>query len=698
MPPCFLHWSRRLTDLLVGQCDVREVFEVLAVDMVGATEATLISHVVQRGRDWRVMATTGGAGSDHKFANQPPASTASILADLERIQDVAEDPSHRGGQSTAPKNISSPPRSNESTADSDSAPRDLIRDEDSIQTAPGLLAISLRARQPQWLLVRHGGDRVPHDDVAVGSRLLAGALEQSQLNDFQRGRASALEQIVTASAQWYALDSLDELLTAVAGTATEVLRCARASIFLRDSRRKRLIGRPALGLPGNQLVVSENRGVVGEVVSNGIPQLWTRDDDSDARQNADIDQRNNFVTVSLAAVPIWSAGGLNADGQPLAGGRVTGVFEAINHHDGSFDDSDLDTLAILARHVAAALATQKQRKDLRTSRDHLIDQASQSNRLLGSHPTIETLRTQIERVAPTDLSVLIRGENGTGKEVLARQIHYSSTRRDRPFIAVNCAALVESLLESELFGHEAGSFTDAQKTRIGKFESVAGGTLFLDEIGDMSAGGQAKLLRALENREIVRVGGTETIPIDVRIIAATNQPLEQRIAEKLFREDLFFRLAVVSLTVPPLRSRGEDILELAEKFIEQYASAAGRPRLQLSGRARQQLRRYSWPGNVRQLRNVIERVCYLASDNLIEPSDLDLPKLGVAAASEGALATELSEATKQFQITHINSLVQQNNGNMTRAAEALGLHRSNLYRKMRQLGMGEEESTFSTDS
>ena len=238
-----------------------------------------------------------------------------------------------------------------------------------------------------------------------------------------------------------------------------------------------------------------------------------------------------------------------------------------NHNDAGFEAYDATVLTDLATHAAVAIEGHRTRKKLAQSRDRLVDDAASASRMIGDHPALVALRQNAAKVAGTDLSVLIRGENGTGKEVLAKHVHYQSDRRSGPFVAVNCAALVESLLESELFGHEKGAFTDANQTRVGKFELASGGTLFLDEIGDMSLSGQAKLLRVLEEKVVVRVGGSQTIPVDVRVIAATNQPLEDLISSKRFREDLFFRLNVVPLTLPPLRLRGEDVVLLAEHFL-----------------------------------------------------------------------------------------------------------------------------------
>ncbi len=369
--------------------------------------------------------------------------------------------------------------------------------------------------------------------------------------------------------------------------------------------------------------------------------------------------------------------------------------------------SDAIVLADLARHAAVAIESQRKRRTLTESRDRLVDDAASATNLIGNHPAINAVRNSAAKVAPTELTVMVLGKNGTGKEVLARHIHYESNRRSGPFIAVNCAALVESLLESELFGHEKGAFTDANQTRPGKFELADGGTLFLDEVGDMSPGGQAKLLRVLEDKVVVRVGGSQSIPVDVRVIAATNQPLEQLIAEKRFREDLFFRLNVVSLTLPPLSQRGEDVLLLAEHFLGIFCYQIGRQVPTLHPDTRRALLSHPWPGNVRELRNTIERVCYLCNEEVIMENDLMLSSGASGIASHhlpqnsmpqsngqvndgktlASFPPSLSDATRDFQVAHIDRAIAECNGNMTDAAARLGLHRSNLYRKMRQLGM-----------
>ena len=267
-------------------------------------------------------------------------------------------------------------------------------------------------------------------------------------------------------------------------------------------------------------------------------------------------------------------------------------------------------------------------------------------------------------------------------------MHYRSQRRTAPFVAVNCAALTETLLESELFGHEKGAFTDAHESRAGRFEIATGGTLFLDEIGDMSLSGQAKLLRALEEKTVVRVGGSTPIHTDVRVLAATNQNLVELLETRRFREDLYFRLNVVSVELPPLRERGDDIVLLAEHFLTGYCRNIGKVPPKFTIAARKRLAAHLWPGNVRELRNLMERLAYLSPTETIDADELAFI-LSPRKESIGLIAEDLAlnDATHEFQRSYIRKTIQRTLGNVSEAAKMLGVHRSNLYRKMRQLGM-----------
>jgi two-component system nitrogen regulation response regulator NtrX len=310
------------------------------------------------------------------------------------------------------------------------------------------------------------------------------------------------------------------------------------------------------------------------------------------------------------------------------------------------------------------------------------------------------LREQIAMAAPTNGRVLIIGENGTGKELVARSVHALSHRRTRQFVEVNCAAIPEELIESELFGHVKGAFTGAAADRRGKFEMADGGTLFLDEIGDMSLKTQAKVLRALQEQVVEPVGGTNSVKVDVRVLAATNKELTAEIRAGRFREDLYFRLNVIPIFVPPLRDRADDIPVLAEHFMAEFAREYGRRPKKLDPGAATGLRSYRWPGNVRELRNVIERLMIMVPGDTITFADLAFLEGGAGAGTdEGDTSLPLHEARERFERQYILRALAAQHGNISRTAEALGVERSNLYRKMRAFGIaptrkieGEEEA------
>jgi two-component system nitrogen regulation response regulator NtrX len=312
--------------------------------------------------------------------------------------------------------------------------------------------------------------------------------------------------------------------------------------------------------------------------------------------------------------------------------------------------------------------------------------------MVGESHAMRQLREQIAMAAPTNGRVLIYGENGTGKELVARAVHALSRRRSGPFVEVNCAAIPEELIESELFGHVRGAFTGAVADRRGKFEVGDGGTLFLDEIADMSLKTQAKVLRALQEQVVDRVGGASSVRVDVRVIAATNKDLPSEIRAGRFREDLFFRLNVVPIFVPPLRDRDEDVPLLAAHFIAQLSREHGRRPKRLEPGAMDALRRYHWPGNVRELRNVLERLMIMVPGDVIGVQHLSLPH-AVPAASAGTgetgttAALPLHDARERFERDYIVAVLAAQHGNMSRTAEVLGVERSNLYRKMRSYGL-----------
>jgi len=336
-------------------------------------------------------------------------------------------------------------------------------------------------------------------------------------------------------------------------------------------------------------------------------------------------------------------------------------------------------------------------KDLRVENEELKRVVANEYEMIGSAAVMVTLREQIMRVAPTTASVLVTGENGTGKELAARSIHFYSQRRDRPFVAINCAAIPEELIESELFGHEKGAFTGAIAQKKGKFDLADGGTLFLDEIGDMSLRTQAKVLRIIQERCFERVGGTKLVTVDVRIIAATNKALDEEISQGRFREDLYYRLSVVPFRVPTLRERHEDIPLLVQHFVAQFYRREGREPKTFQPEALGLLARYDWPGNVRELKNIVERILIMTPGRTITAADIpelhgtpgspplaDIPE----QRSEGGLSVgTLREAREGFEREFIIQKLEENDWNISRTAEVIELERSNLHRKIKSYGI-----------
>jgi len=306
--------------------------------------------------------------------------------------------------------------------------------------------------------------------------------------------------------------------------------------------------------------------------------------------------------------------------------------------------------------------------------------------LIGESDVMKKLDDQVRSAAPSNTRVLITGENGSGKEIVARTLHRLSTRAEQPFIDVNCAAIPEELIESELFGHRKGAFTGAIDDRKGKFEMADGGTLFLDEIGDMSLKTQAKVLRVLQEQTFQKVGGQQPIVVDVRVIAATNKDLEAEIAANSFRSDLFYRLNVIPIEVPPLRARGNDVILLAEYFLRRFAAETASEKKRLSAGAASKLRAYHWPGNVRELRNVIERLAILLKSTTIEAEDIVLGTRNALPAEVDPGLT-LREARDEFEKQYILARLREFAGNVSRTADALGVERSNLYRKLHAYGI-----------
>jgi two-component system, NtrC family, nitrogen regulation response regulator NtrX len=344
----------------------------------------------------------------------------------------------------------------------------------------------------------------------------------------------------------------------------------------------------------------------------------------------------------------------------------------------------LERIIVLVRNAIEQRRLQEENQLLHTELGHRY-------RIVGDSVPMKALRQQIAVTAPTNGRVLIYGESGTGKELVARSLHAASLRNKAYFVEVNCAAIPEELIESELFGHVKGSFTGASEDKIGKFAKADSGTLFLDEVGDMSLRTQSKVLRVLEEQRFERVGSNQTLHVDVRVIAATNKNLEQEIARGAFRQDLFYRLNVIPFFVPPLRDRKEDIPVLARYFLGEFSAEYGKKTRELTDGAMEILLRYPWPGNVRELRNLVERLVIVCPQARIEPHHLP-PELfrGVAESPQQPYST-LHEARSAYEREFILRKLQEHRWNMTQTASALGLERSHLYRKMKSLGIAAPE-------
>ena len=406
------------------------------------------------------------------------------------------------------------------------------------------------------------------------------------------------------------------------------------------------------------------------------------------------DSRGEILATSVICAPIRMAG------------SIFGLIHLYTTDtDRNTDPEDLEFTLAVADTVGVALENLNKRQELaenlnqmRSENTQLREQLGVQSEIVGSSDVMREVTVQIARAAPSRATVLIRGESGVGKELVARAVHYSSPRAKGPFVCLNCAALSETLLESELFGHEKGSFTGATERKIGKFEQADKGTLMLDEIGEMSPSIQAKFLRVLEGHPFERVGGAQQIKVDVRVIAATNRDLEKDVAEGKFRRDLYFRLHVLEIIVPGLRKRPEDIPELAEFFLRKFSEETGRKLKGYTPRAMEELLRYRWPGNVREMKNVIERAVVLARGEYVDHTDFALSTLKTAGDTEmghdPAMFRREYEPMSLADIEriHIERTLNATGWNKSRTATILGVERSTLDRKIRRYGLREENS------
>lgn len=418
---------------------------------------------------------------------------------------------------------------------------------------------------------------------------------------------------------------------------------------------------------------------VSEYVSNEV--LGTREAilAEDVKSNRLLRNRESLSDIgvkSLICAPVMYAD------------RVFGLihlYSTILHK--SLDADDLEFTVAVSKQLGGAFANLTRQQSLKNENRELRGQLKVESELVGTSGPLKEIERQIALVASTNATCLIRGESGVGKELVARAVHFSSPRRDGPFVCLNCAALTETLLESELFGHEKGSFTGATEKKIGKFEAANHGTIFLDEIGEMTVGTQAKLLRILEGHPYERVGGNVPIRVDVRVVSATNKPLEEAVREGSFRRDLFYRLQVVEIRIPPLRDRKDDIRLLADHFLTRFVRETGRKIRGFSDAAYNKLAAYDWPGNVRELRNVVERAVALGSGPTLDAEDLWLSSLSFASASTTTSAEFEPHSLEEMEKRHITRTLDHTDWNKSQAAKILGIERSTLDRKITAYGL-----------
>lgn len=488
-------------------------------------------------------------------------------------------------------------------------------------------------------------------------------------------RLTTLVEAVTTATSMLEPDSL---LQTIARLACGVARAEVSSVLLLDSRRKKLTVAAATGHRRESLVSREfdsQLGIPGHVVRTGHA-IVISDVREHARFHKEIDDIASLRTRSILAVPMISRA------------EIIGVIEVVNRLDEKdFTDNDVKVLQVFATLAAAAMQNARKHDELKKRFKGLRDVVLKDVPIIGGSPSLRAAMELCDRVAPSSATVLLLGETGTGKELCARRIHTASRRRDETFVGINCAALTETLLESELFGHERGAFTDAHSQRPGWFELADRGTLFLDEIGEISRSTQAKLLRVLQEKEFVRVGGTKPIPCDVRLIAATNRDLKCMVARGQFREDLYYRLSVFPVQVPALRERKEDIPLLVEHFIRRCVQELGVAEVRPTAPAMDFLMAYQWPGNIRELQNVIERSVLMSDGGVLLPEHLPPDIVGSTARPAAPIPEQPSFTLQGQERALIVRALEQSNWNQSKAARVLGITRDHLRHRIRKYGL-----------
>ncbi|HEY6045813.1 MAG TPA: sigma 54-interacting transcriptional regulator [Pyrinomonadaceae bacterium] len=532
-----------------------------------------------------------------------------------------------------------------------------------------------------FFLLEEGDEPAQTSEIRFDeSNLLGGPAVRLTYSDAIYVMARDLSAMMKISTTINAIRGLEKLQKSLVELLFEVVPARRGAILLSaGSPGPSQEFASAFGLDritGTEGAINVSQTIVRRVLKDGAALLVSEADSSESMKTASLVAARS---CSVMCVPL------------ILHERTLGVvYLDTDEPEAKFDENHLQLVTAIAAISAVAIENARHIETLESENQRLLDDANIEHNMVGASALLQRVYQLISKVAPTDSTVLIVGESGTGKELAARAIHRNSRRAEKPFVAVNCAALAETLLESELFGHEKGAFTGALVQKKGRLEVADGGTMFLDEIGELSPALQTKLLRVLQEREFERVGGNRTIKVDIRVLAATNQNLEEAIAQNRFRQDLFFRLNVVELSMPPLRDRPEDVPLLANYFVRKYAEKCNRKVLGISPEAQKRLATYDWPGNVRELENAIERAVVLGTTDRILPDDLPEAVLEFDSASFADSSSSFHDKVLQAKKEMIVDAMKQSKGNYTAAAKLLGLHPNYLHRLIRNLNLKDE--------
>jgi transcriptional regulator with GAF, ATPase, and Fis domain len=508
------------------------------------------------------------------------------------------------------------------------------------------------------------------DRIRLGaSELVFSAGEPNRAAPAARARVEAMESLVRFSERLLAAESVGRLLDELVDAVLGLTRAEKGFVILvgdggMEVKAARNLARETI----EDAVSRVSDSIVQRVVSSRRAVIV-----ADALHDAQWSSSSSVVNLKLCSV---MCAPLVRKGEPF-GVLYLGNDSVVN----LFDDADLEVLTVFAAQASLLLENALLLDGLRSENEALrrAVQENQFGGIIGAGASMREVFRRIEKVAATDVSVLVTGETGTGKELVAREIHRRSPRSRGPFVAVDCGAIPASLLESELFGHTRGAFTGAIATRPGKFQAASGGTLFLDEIGEMPLQLQVKLLRALQERAVTKVGDTQPEALDIRVVAATNKVLPDEISAGRFREDLFYRLNVVTIALPPLRDRGDDVLVIGRYFLLRHAREFGSPARAFTPAATAALHSYRWPGNIRELENRVKKAVVLADEPRIRPEDLDLGPDSLAPV------VPLAEAKEAFQRRYINEVLERNAGNRTKTAKDLGVDPRTIFRHLEKL-------------